>query len=333
MQKGGLIMAKKSKINFGSNKKSKINFRFNNKKQKIDAKKLSLTIVTFLVIVLMFGKVVGATTSYIEDKKQEKIVMQQQAEAERLAAEKKRKEEEEAKKRMVGVNHEGKKNSYDALEISNKLKNYDYSNNGEKVVFLTFDDGSSTTVTPQILDALKTNAVNATFFVAGENIEKGGERAKELVKRTFDEGNAIANHSYSHDYRYLYPNRTLNLENFTTDFKKTDDILTDILGPYFSTRVIRCPGGHMSWKGMDVLDTHLNENNMVYIDWNALNADAQGKKKNADQLFEYAKKTSEGKEIVVILMHDTYGKEETAKALPQIIQYFKDNGYAFKTLV
>jgi len=88
----------------------------------------------------------------------------------------------------------------------------------------------------------------------------------------------------------------------------------------------------MSWNGMDVLDTHLNENNMVYIDWNALNADAQGKKKNADQLFEYAKKTSEGKEIVVILMHDTYGKEETAKALPHIIQYFKDNGYAFKTL-
>ena len=36
--------------------------------------------------------------------------------------------------------------------------------------------------------------------------------------------------------------------------------------------------------------------------------------------------------MVVLLMHDTYGKEETAKALPRIIQYFKDNGYEFKTL-
>jgi hypothetical protein len=32
-------------------------------------------------------------------------------------------------------------------------------------------------------------------------------------------------------------------------------------------------------------------------------------------------------------MHYTYGKEETAKALPQIIKYFKDNGYEFETLV
>lgn len=316
-------MAKKTKINFSSNKK----------KQKMNIKKLSLTIVVFLVIVLMGGKVVGATTSYIADKKEEKIIMQQQAEAERIAAENKRKEEEEAKKRMVGVNLEGKKNSYDALKVAEKLNSYDYSNNGEKIVFLTFDDGASTTVTPQVLDILKENEVNGTFFVTGQNIERGEEKSKELIKRTFDEGNAIANHSYSHDYKYLYPNRTISLENFTSDFKKTDDILKDILGPYFSTRVIRCPGGHMSWNGMDTLDTYLNENKMASIDWNALNADAEGKKKNANELFEYAKKTSEGKEMVVLLMHDTYGKEETAKALPQIIQYFKENGYAFKTLV
>ena len=88
----------------------------------------------------------------------------------------------------------------------------------------------------------------------------------------------------------------------------------------------------MSWKGMDELDTYLEENNMASIDWNALNADAEGKKKNADELYEYAVKTSEGKEMVVLLMHDTYGKEETAKALPSIIKYFKDNGYEFKTL-
>ena len=31
-------------------------------------------------------------------------------------------------------------------------------------------------------------------------------------------------------------------------------------------------------------------------------------------------------------MHDTYGKDETAKALPDIIRYFKEQGYNFKTL-
>ena len=46
----------------------------------------------------------------------------------------------------------------------------------------------------------------------------------------------------------------------------------------------------------------------------------------------HAINSSEGKEMVVLLMHDTYGKEETAKSLPTIIKYFKDNGYEFKTL-
>ena len=153
-----------------------------------------------------------------------------------------------------------------------------------------------------------------------------------MLKEELANGHAIANHSYSHDYKTLYPNRTLDLEAFKEDFAKTDNLLKDVLGKYFSTRVIRCPGGHMSWKEMDKLDNYLNENNMASIDWNALNADAEGRKKNAQELADYAIKTSQGKDIVVLLMHDTYGKEETAKALPQIIKYFKDNGYQFKTL-
>ena len=314
-------MGRNTGLNFSCKKRKKINIK-------------NSIIIVIIGIALIFAgfKLVNWTVSYISEKNQERIERLKQEEAKRIAAEKKRKEEEEAKKRMVGVNHEAKKYSYDAVKVSEKLSKYDYSNNGEKIVFLTFDDGASTTVTPKILETLEKEDVKATFFVTGENIERDGQKASELIKKEFDSGNAIANHSYSHDYKYLYPDRTLNLENFLTDFKKTDEILKDILGPYFSTRVIRCPGGHMSWKDMEPLDEYLKENNMASIDWNALNADAQGKKKSAQELVDYAIKTSEGKEMVVLLMHDTYGKEETAKALPQIIKYFKDNGYEFKTL-
>ena len=45
-----------------------------------------------------------------------------------------------------------------------------------------------------------------------------------------------------------------------------------------------------------------------------------------------AEDTSKDKDIVVLLMHDTYGKDETVKALPQIIDYFKSKGYVFKTI-
>ena len=232
----------------------------------------------------------------------------------------------------IGTNEEGKKYTYDANLVAEKLKNYDYSNNGEKVVFLTFDDGTSKTVTPEILKVLEDNDVKATFFITGSNLENGGETARQLLKQEFESGHAIANHSYSHDIKKLYPNRSLDIEAFKADFDKNDALLKDILGDNFSTRVIRCPGGYMSWKNMEPLDKYLEENNMASIDWNALNADAEGKKKNAGELVDYAINTSKDKEMVVLLMHDTYGKEETAKALPEIIKYFKDNGYVFKTL-
>ncbi len=303
----------------------------NNKKTKVkkNVRNAFLLMVACLVIFGSVNKVKAYVDETIKHKQEQKI-----AEEKRLAEEaRKKKEAEEAKKRMVGVKHGAESYSYDARKVEEKLAKYDYSNNGKKVVFLTFDDGTSTTVTPEILKVLDQENVKATFFLTGQNIERGGDKAKELIKQEFNAGHAIANHSYSHDYGILYPNRTLNLDAFKADFKKTDDILKEVLGPYFSTEVIRCPGGHMSWKGMEPLDNYLDQEGMASIDWNALNGDAQGKKKSPEELYNYAVKTAEGKEMVVVLMHDTYGKENTAKALPQIIKYFKDNGYQFKVLV
>ena len=183
---------------------------FSNKKKRNDGpKKVVLAVLIGAVVIVGGFKGVTATTAFIEEKRIERIEKQKKAEAERLAAEKKRKEEEEAKKRMVGVTNEGKKYTYDARKIWEKLNSGDYSNDGKKMVFLTFDDGSSTTVTPEILKILKANDVRATFFVTGENIERGGKAAEDLIKQSFEYGNAIANHSWSHDYHTLYPNRTL----------------------------------------------------------------------------------------------------------------------------
>lgn len=232
----------------------------------------------------------------------------------------------------MGTNEEGKKYTYDAKKVEEMLNKYDYSNDGKKVVFLTFDDGTSKTNTPEVLRILDENNVKATFFLTGSNIENGGEIARELVKKEFNGGHAIANHSYSHDTHKLYPGRYLDMDAFKADFEKNDKLLKSILGDNFSTRVIRCPGGYMSWKGMEPLDKYLDENKIASIDWNALNGDAEGGRKTESQLINYAIETAKNKNMVVILMHDAYGKEETVKALPTIIKYFKDNGYEFKTL-
>ena len=289
--------------------------------KKSNVKKAVLIIIALITIT----GIVSTTWAYVDNQRKIK--------AEQLKIEEeKKKAEEEKKKYTVGTSHEGKKYSYDASVVAEKLKKYDYSNNGEKIVFLTFDDGTSTTNTPKVLDILKKEGVKATFFITGQNVEYGGEKARDLIKQEFNEGHAIANHSYTHDVKKLYPNRVLDIDAFKADFEKNDKMLKEVLGKYFSTRVIRCPGGYGSWKGMEPLDEYLDENKMISIDWTSLNADAEGKKKNAKELANYAIKTSEGKEMVVLLMHDTYGKEETVKALPAIIKYFKDNGYEFKTL-
>ena len=81
--------------------------------------------------------------------------------------------------------------------------NYVYSNaydkiNTEKVVYLTFDDGPSKN-TSKILDILKINDVHATFFVICPYIESHNA----LIKRAYDEGNAIGNHTHNHEFKFI----------------------------------------------------------------------------------------------------------------------------------
>ena len=47
---------------------------------------------------------------------------------------------------------------------------------------------------------------------------------------------------------------------------------------------------------------------------------------------EQVKEATKGRQKAIILMHDTYEKEETAKALPQVIEYLKAQGYEFRTM-
>lgn len=64
----------------------------------------------------------------------------------------------------------------------------------KKIVALTFDDGPSTPYTEQILDVLKKHNVKATFFLLGSNVVKH----PEIVRRIYQEGHDIGNHSWSH---------------------------------------------------------------------------------------------------------------------------------------
>lgn len=233
----------------------------------------------------------------------------------------------------MNITYEADKYAVDAKDVQ-AMANDTYKGEG-KYVFLTFDDGPSNS-TEKILNTLKDKDVHGTFFVLGSSIENDSKR-QEYLKEELKSGNAIANHSYSHDFKKLYPGNKLNIDYFMDEFNKTNDIMQSILGGEFDCRVLRMPGGYGTRKyykdpSLKEFDNTLQENGIINVDWNALDGDAEGKPYSTEEMLNYVKKTSKGKNHVVILMHDAAGKEKTVEILPQIIDYYKNEGYEFKVI-
>lgn len=231
----------------------------------------------------------------------------------------------ESKKQNISLSFQDGKEleSTESISVTETGKLPERQPSKEKVAYLTFDDGPTSNVTPVVLDTLKKYDVKATFFVLGKMVEQH----PDMLKRTYNEGHLIANHSYSHDYKYIYSTP----ENFIKDMKKSEDLINKTLGLNEKIEVIRFPGGSFP-KKLEKYREVAAKNGYYYIDWNCLNEDAQGGKKTEDQLVESVIKTSKGKNELVILMHDSSTKMATANSLGKVIDYLKSEGYRFDTL-
>ncbi|GEP67078.1 polysaccharide deacetylase [Clostridium beijerinckii] len=305
------------------------NYRYSRYNRNVRIRRKKILILTIIIVALG-----GLATSIIDDKFFSKDKNVQALASNEAVVSKQDDEANKTKEDDTNAEVQSDSNVDDVASVEKfltqqakgqKIEDTD----GKKVVYLSFDDGPSETNTPSILKTLKDENVKATFFVLGKAIDQS-ETNKNLLKQEVEEGHAIGNHSYSHNYKYLYPNGSVNTNNFMSEINKTNESLKKVLGEDFSTRAIRFPGGHMSWKNTGEVDKIMKEKDYHYVDWNALSKDAEGPHKNADQLTEEVKKTVGNKTKVVLLMHDTYGKEETAKALPGIIEYLKNQGYEFR---
>lgn len=209
---------------------------------------------------------------------------------------------------------------------------------GDNLVFLTIDDGANHTITPAILDILASHQVHATFFPIGAYVT---EENADLYNREIHEGHAIGLHSFSHDLDLLYPNRIPNPEQILQEARLADHAFKRILGLKFQTRVWRYPGGAMSWPGIEETNHRLSaELGLEWIDWNASFGDAEPHPRQPltlDEMIAFHTASSVAfsqspSNLKVVLLHDTANKHLTVKALPHIIQYYKDNGYTFGVL-
>lgn len=191
--------------------------------------------------------------------------------------------------------------------------------NKEKVCYLTFDDGPTPNITPQILSVLDDYNIKATFFVIGQLAEQNDDVLKEVDKK----GHYVANHTYSHNYNKIYVSPSAMIQ----DIEKCNEVLNKYIGK--TTNIIRFPGGSF---GKTNFQESVNNAGYNFVDWNCLNGDAEALNVPPERLMERIKETMYGQDSLVVLMHDAATKQTTVQALPKIIEYIKSQGYEFKTL-
>lgn len=194
----------------------------------------------------------------------------------------------------------------------------------EKRAFLTFDDGPSPTVTPHILEVLKANNIKATFFMLGSQVDT----YPAIAKRVYEEGHYLANHGYYHVYSKIYATP----QSVLTEYEQCEyAIRTAIEQPEYTSRLFRFPGGMVGGPYADTKKQAteiLKQNNIAYVDWNCLTQDSAGKH-TKKELLESLKATAQGKNNIVVLMHDAGNKMTTYEMLQEGIDYLKGEGYTF----
>ena len=194
----------------------------------------------------------------------------------------------------------------------------------EKKIVLTFDDGPDPRYTPAILDILAKEKVPATFFLIGINAENN----IPIVKRIYDEGYEIGNHTFTHPNMALVGTYRAKLE-----MSSTRVLIESITG--HSTVMFRAPYNADAEPEtlQEIVPVALSKAENYYTIGEAIDPEDWEENISAEEILNRVKKL-EDKTRNIILLHDSGGKTrwETVKALPKIIAFFKSKGYTFTTI-
>ncbi len=186
-------------------------------------------------------------------------------------------------------------------------------NDKEDTIFLTFDDGPDSEITPYVLDQLARNGAKATFFVIGANVIKH----PKLLERMISEGHQIANHGFRHLNGW-----TTSFEKYIDDFSECESILTEF--GVNTEKLFRPPYGRIASKQSRFISrTH------KIIMWDLLSGDFDSRLDHG--LARKSLLRANGGSIV--LFHDNNKFIENVKVLlPWFLGEFRSNGYNFETL-
>ena len=176
-------------------------------------------------------------------------------------------------------------------------------NPAEKVIYLTFDDGPNSRVTPLVLDILDRFEVKATFFCVGENVSRFPDVFDEVKRR----GHTVGNHTFNHLKGFEYAT-----DYYVRNVEKANG--------YIKSDLFRPPHGQIKPSQIKAL-----KDDYRIIMWDFITYDYD-KRIEPEKIIAEVKKRSRNGSIVVF--HDSLKAEKNVlQVLPEALRFWKENGY------
>ena len=188
-----------------------------------------------------------------------------------------------------------------------------------RVVYLTFDDGPKKD-TPELLEELRELDVPATFFLMGLSVRAFPDYARQIVQA----GYAVGCHTMGHSISRIQEDTGFVLR----DLERFQKLMREEIDENFSTDLFRFPGGSTAY-GAHV-KTLVRDAGYAWFDWNTMTGDAHYSFSSDQAMLDYTLGQTAGKDVIILLMHE--GKPRTRRILPELVAYFRENGYEFRQL-
>ncbi len=201
-------------------------------------------------------------------------------------------------------------------ELLSKYNAHFVGNEGEKVLYITFDAGFENGNTPAILDALKKHNAPAAFFLVGNFLD----REPELVRRMVSEGHIVGNHTNRH------PDMSAigDAQKFSAELSALEEKYEAVTGEKMK-KFFRPPEGKFSEESLKMaheLGYTTVFWSLAYVDW------VTDKQPDPDKAIEtLCKRVHPG---AIVLLHST--SETNAKILDTLLSKWEEMGYSFKSI-
>jgi len=179
-------------------------------------------------------------------------------------------------------------------------------------IAMTFDDGPSEKLTPQLLDILAQHHIHATFFVIGKNVTQH----PEILQRAVREGHEIGNHSWTHPAFAKTRDESVRAE-----LQKTDDAIRAAIGE--RPVLMRPPYGSITARQKKWINSEFGYRIILWdvdpLDWKRPGPSVVTRR--------IVKETRPGS---IILSHDIH--PGTIKAMPDTFDQLQAKGFKFVTV-